>query len=132
MYTVYNAKDVTTTVGGILITGYSGDDMVSGSQNEDSVQPVVGAQGDVVANMSNNHLGKITLSVGVGCPQYAYLLDLAQSHKVVPVWCVNKSVGERFGGQQAMITKYPDTKNGAKADTRVFDFTVFDYALEST
>ncbi len=129
MYTVYDPKDTTVTVGGILITGY-GSDMVTGSKNEDAVSPEVGAQGDVVANISHNDLGKVTLSVNVGCPQYSYLLGLAASHKIVPVWAVNKSIGERFGGQQGMITKYPDAKNGEKAEARQFEFTVFDYTLE--
>lgn len=131
MYKVYDPKDTTVTVGGILITGF-GEDMISGSKKEDTIQPDVGAQGDVVANVSHNDIGKVTLSVGVECPQYAYLLDLAQSHAVVPVWAVNKSINERFGGQQAMLTKFPDVKNGAKAGERQFEFTVFDYVVEST
>ncbi|WOC33055.1 MULTISPECIES: phage structural protein [Caproicibacterium] len=131
MYTVYDPKDSTVTVGGILITGF-GDDMISGEKNEDAIDPEVGAQGDVVANVSNNNLGKVTLSVQVGCPQYAYLLGLAASHEAVPVWAVNKSIKERFGGQQAMLTKFPDVKNASKAEARSFVFTVFDYVVEST
>jgi len=131
VYTVYDPKDTTVTVGGTLITGF-GSDMVSGSKNEDAISPEVGAQGDVVANISHNDLGKVTISVNVGCPQYSYLIGLAASHEIVPVWAVNKSIGERFGGQQGMITKFPDTKNAEKADSRSFEFTIFDYVVEST
>ena len=124
----YNAKDCVITVGGVYITGL-GEDMVSGEKDEDNVNPVVGAQGDVVVNEVNNDLGTITLTVQGTSPQKGYLLELANSKKVVDLWVNNKSIGEKMGGTKAMIKKTPALEQGAELADREFEFTVFDFTI---
>ena len=124
----YNAKDCVITVGGVYITGL-GEDMVTCEKDEDSVSPVVGAQGDVVVNEVNNDLGTITVTVQGTSPQKKYLLDLAKSKKMVSIWVTNKSINEKVGGTKAMIKKTPSLEQGAELADREFEFAVFDYTV---
>lgn len=128
--TKYNAKDCVVTVGGVYITGL-GEDMVAGEKDEDSVSPVVGAQGDVVVNEINNDLGTITLTVQGTSPQKGYLLGLAKSKTMFDIWATNKSIGERMGGTKAMIKKYPELVQGAELEDREFEIQVFDYTVDA-
>lgn len=128
--TSYNAKDCVVTVDGVYITGL-GEDMVSGEKDEDNVSAVVGAQGDVVVNEINNDLGTITLTVQGTSPQKAFLLNLAKSKAIVPIWVNNKSIGERMGGTKAMIKKTPALEQGAELADREFEFQVFDFTVDA-
>jgi len=127
--TSYNAKDCVITVGGVYITGL-GEDMVSGEKDEDNVSAVVGAQGDVVVNEINNDLGTITVTVQGTSPQKKYLLNLAKSKKMVPIWVINKSINEKMGGTKAMVKKTPALEQGAELADREFEFAVFDFVVE--
>lgn len=127
----YNAKDCVITVGGTYITGL-GEDMVSGEKDEDNVNAVVGAQGDVVVNEINNDLGTITLTVQGTSPQKGYLLNLAKKKEMVSIWVNNKSIGEKMGGTKAMIKKTPALEQGAELADREFEFQVFDFTVEAT
>lgn len=126
--TKYNAKDCVITVDGVYITGL-GEDMVSGEKDEDNVSPVVGAQGDVVVNEINNDLGTITVTVQGTSPQKKFLLDLAKSKKIVPIWVNNKSIGEKMGGTKAVVLKTPALEQGAELADREFEFKVFDFTV---
>ncbi len=128
--TQYNAKDCTVMVGGTYITGL-GEDMVSFEKDEDLFEPAVGAQGDVVVNVTNNDLYTLTLAVQATCPQKGYLINLARSRQAFPIWVTNKSIGERFGGTQAMVKTLPELTHGAEAEDREFEIQVFDGVVES-
>lgn len=128
--TRYNAKDCVVTVDGVYITGL-GEDMVSGEKDEDNVSAVVGAQGDVVVNEVNNDLGTITLTVQGTSPQKAFLLNLAKTKAMFPIWVNNKSIGEKMGGTKAMMKKTPSLEQGAELADREFEIQVFDYTVEA-
>lgn len=125
----YNAKDCTVTVSGVYITGL-GEDMVTGAKDEEMFSTSVGAQGDVVVNEINNPLGTITLTVQATSPQKEMLLNLAKSGQTFPIWVINKSIGERFGGNEARFKNYPELVNGAEAEDREFEIQVFDYTVQ--
>lgn len=127
--TKYNAKDCVITVGGVYITGM-GEDMVSGEKDEDNVNPVVGAQGDVVVNEVNNDLGTVKITVQGTCPQLPYLKKLAKTKQMVDIWVNNKTIKEKFGGTKAMVKKTPTLEQGAELADREIEFTVFDYTVE--
>ena len=129
--TQYNAKDCVITVNDVYITGL-GETMVTGEKDEEFFSSVVGAQGDVVINENNNPLGSITLTVQSTSPQKAYLINLAKSGAIFPIWVVNKSIGERMGGNKARIKKYPSMEQGTEAGDREFEIAVFDYDVEAT
>lgn len=131
MATQYNAKDCVITVNDVYITGL-GETMITGEKDEEFFSTTVGAQGDVVINENSNPLGTMTLTVQSTSPQKAYLINLAKSGAMFPIWAVNKSIGERMGGNQARIKKYPSMEQGTEAGDREFEIAVFDYTVEAT
>lgn len=125
----YDPKDCVITVGGVYITGL-GEDMVSCEKDEDNFTTAVGAQGDVVVNRSHNRLGTITVTVQGTSPQKSYLMGLARSGEMFDVWVINKSIGEKCGGTQAMMKKPPTLEQGTELADREFEIQVFDYTVE--
>lgn len=129
--TVYNAKDCVITVDNTYITGL-GEDMVTGSKDEDLFSVSVGAQGDALKSVTNNDLGQITLTVQPTCPQKKFLLSLMKKEEPFPIWVTNKKLGERFGGSYANILTAPEMARSAEASDMEFVFQVFDYVVEAT
>ena len=129
--TRYNAKDCTIQVDGVYITGL-GESMVTGEKNEDLHTSSVGAQGDVVKNVGNNPLGKVTITVQSTSPQRGYLRSLGNRTDEFPIWVNNKTLGERFGGTKASLLTVPSRERSAEAGEMEFVFEVFDYTDEDT
>ena len=127
--TKYNAKDCVVTIDGVYITGM-GEDMVTGEKDEDNASAVVGAQGDVVVNETNNTLGTIKVTVQGTSPQLAYLKKLARTKAIFPIWVTNKALGEKFGGTKAMFKKPAAIEYGAELADRELEIQVFDYTEE--
>lgn len=127
--TKYDAKDTTVMVDNNYITQL-GEDMITGDKDEEFSTPTVGAQGDIVINAINNDLGTITISVQPTCPQRGFLNSLAKRTEPFPIWCANKALGERFGGTQATLKKYPSLDRGAEASDMEYEFQVYDYTVE--
>lgn len=125
---LYNPNDCVVTVGGVYITGM-GEDMVSCEKDEDNFSTSVGAQGDVVVNLSNNQLGTITLTVQGTSPQKDYLIGLARAQTMFDVWVINKSINEKVGGSKAMMKKPPTLEQGTELADREFEIQVFDYTV---
>ncbi len=126
---VYNPNDVSITVNGIFITGL-GEDAVTFEFEEERGEAVVGCQGDVVFNETNNYLATMTITVQASSPQYSMLLDLARKGTIVPVWGVNKSIGERFGGTKARLKNPAAIEYGTEIADREFEFLVADGTVE--
>lgn len=127
--TKYNAKDCVVTVDSVYITGL-GEDMVTGEKDEDNVSAVVGAQGDVVVNETNDTLGTVKLTVQGTSPQLAFLKKLARTKAMFPIWVTNKALKEKFGGTKAMVRKSAAVGYGKELEDREFDIMVFDYTEE--
>lgn len=125
----YNPNDTTLTVDGVFITGM-GEDMIEFEFDEERFETVVGAQGDVVINETNNYLATMTMTIQPSSPQYAMCLDYARKGTVFPVWGVNKSVGERFGGTKARFKNPASVSYGAELEDREFEIQVFDGTVE--
>lgn len=127
--TSYDAKDTTVIVDDIYITGL-GEDMISGEKDEDFSSESVGAQGDVIENVINNPLGTVNITIQPTSPQRKYLDSLAKRKEPFPLWCINKKLDERFGGQKAKLKKYPSIERGAEAGDMEYQFKVYDYTVE--
>lgn len=128
MYT-YNPKDTTITIDGIYLTGL-GEDMVEFEFDEERFETAVGAQGDVVVNETNNKLASMTVTIQASSPQYKMCLQYAKQGKVFPVWGVNKSIGERFGGTKARFKNPPSVAYGSSLEDRELAIQVFDGVVE--
>lgn len=129
MYT-YNPNDTSVTVDGVFITGM-GEDMISFEFDEERFETAVGAQGDVVVNETNNKVASMTMTIQASSPQYQMCLDYARKGTVFPVWGVNKSIGERFGGTKARFKNPPSLSYGTELEDREFEIAVFDGVVES-
>lgn len=127
--TKYNAKDCTVLVGKVYLTGF-GENMIEGSKDEENINVSVGSQGDVCVSDNNNPLGTIKLTLQQTSPQMAYMLNLANSKKVFPIWATNKKLNERMGGSHAQVKKTADVTWGAQAGDKTFELSVFDYVNE--
>lgn len=128
--TRYNAKDCTIIIDNVYITGL-GEDMIAGEKDEDFFSASVGAQGDIIKNEINNTLGQVTVTIQATSPQKAFLMSLAKRQEAFPLWCINKALGERFGGTQANLLTFPELSRGAEAEDMEFVFQVFDYDVTS-
>ena len=126
----YNPNDTTLTIDGVFMTGL-GEDMISFAFQEERFSPLIGAQGDVVLNETNNHLADMSVTVLPSSPQYKMCLDYAKNGNVFPIWGVNKSVGERFGGTKARFKNPAEISYGTEMEARSFEITVFDGVVES-
>lgn len=124
MYT-YNPNDTVLTVDGVFMTGM-GEDMISFEFQEERFSPAVGAQGDVVLNETNNKLADLTFTLQASSPQYKMCLDYARKGTVFPIWGVNKSVGERFGGTKARFKNTAPPNYGTELEDREFEVLVVD------
>ena len=130
LFATYDAKDTVIIIDSTYITGL-GEDMVSAEKDEDFFSTSNGAQGDVVKSMINNTIGTVTVNVQPTSPQKAFLMSLAKRTEPFPLWCVNKKLGERFGGTMANLLNLPEISRGAEAEDMEFTFQVFDLTVES-
>ncbi|BFH10697.1 DUF3277 family protein [Paenibacillus melissococcoides] len=129
--TNYDAMDVTVTVDGTFITGFSEGSMVEGEKDEDNFAASVGAQGDVVVSEVNNPLGTITITLQQTSPSVSFLNQLANAKKMVPVWVIyNGTPKEKFGGSRARVKKPATSSFSNEAEDREFEIQVFDYTVE--
>lgn len=124
--TSYNAKDCVITWNNVFLTGL-GEDMVTGSKDEEMFSTSVGAQGDVIVNEMNNDLGTITVTLQATSPQRSQLIADAKAGVISPLWVNNKVLGTSFGGSHARIKNYPELSLAQEADDIEFEFQVFDY-----
>lgn len=129
MYT-YNPNDTVLTIDGVFITGMGEGDITFNFQ-EERFEPKVGAQGDVVLNETNNKLADLTFPIQASSPQYKMCLDYARKGTVFPIWGVNKSIGERFGGTKARFKNTPEAAYGPELGDREFEILVVDGTHES-
>ncbi len=128
--TRYNAKDCTIMINGVYITGV-GEDMITWAKEESFFEPVVGAQGDIIKSEINNNIHTLTLSIQPTSPQLGYLLSLEGRKDNFPVWCINKELGLRHGGEQGAIQEAPEISQGAEAEDLEFTIMVFDGVTEA-
>lgn len=130
MLTAYNAKDCVIIWDGVYLTGLS-ETMVTGEKNEEFFSDEVGAQGDVCRSETNDPTGTVTITLQTTSPQKGMLLEDAKSGKTAPLWVINKSIGERFGGNLARIKNYPSLEHARDGGEREFEFAVADYDVDA-
>lgn len=128
----YNPKDCVTTINdSIAITGYSSA-MISGSKDNPLVAIEEGAQGDAVANVSASRIGTMTITLQATSPSNAVLMRLAKSREIFKIWAANKPLGERMGGNNAMVENYATVEYGETIGGRVYTIKVADFEEEMT
>ncbi|AIQ61858.1 hypothetical protein PSTEL_00655 [Paenibacillus stellifer] len=122
----YDANDITVTVDGVYLTGFS-EDLVTVAKDEDNISVKVGAQGDVIVNKVNNPLGTITITLQATSPQVPFLDKLARTGQKVPVIVTNNGEPKEIGtATEAIIKKPADREYGAEAGDRSYEFQCLD------
>lgn len=126
MATTYDASNLTVTVGGIYITGFS-ESMAEFEKDEDNYSTKVGAQGDTVRSKVNNPLATLKLTLLATSPQVAYLDSLAKSGTLVPVSVIyNGSPKETITSTSAYIKKPAVRTYGNEVEDREFEVQLLD------
>ena len=128
-FSTYNAKDWSATFDSVALTGF-GEEMITGSKDEEMFSSSVGAQGDSIMNEVNNDLGTISITLQATSPSIPYLRNCAKKGTIAPLWCANKKFGEKgikFGGETARIKNYAEITAASEAEDITFEFQVYDY-----
>lgn len=126
----YNADETSILIDGVNITALA-EDFWSFEKEEAYADNAVGAMGDVCRSEINNPLWNATVTVQKTCPQAAFLRSLAQRKEPFSIWCINKGLGVREGGNQAMVNEAPASELGAIAGDAEFSFIVYDGVRET-
>lgn len=125
---IYNAIDVTLTVGGRVIKGFQDGDMITYSTKENRVQTEVDAQGVASIAVNNGRLGQIVVNLSGNSTNQKYLNDLANKNSQFPV--VLKSKSEKISGNQAFIAKPADGAYGKATPKRTYTIEVLDMQVD--
>lgn len=124
--TTYDPKDLTITVGGVYLTGFS-EDMAEFEPDEDSWTTKVGAQGDVVRSKVNNPLATLTITLLATSPQVSYLDGIAKSGKLVPISVIyNGQPKESITITEAFIKKPATRTYGNEVEDREYEIQCMD------
>lgn len=128
----YNPKDCVVTVNdSIALTGFS-TSIITGTKDNPLVSIVEGAQGDAIANVSASRVGTMTITLQATSPSNAVLTALAKSREIFKLWAANKPLGERMGGNNAMVENFTTVEYGEAAGDRVYTVKVADFDVENT
>lgn len=126
----YDPRDVSVIIDGVYITGF-GEDLVEVEKDEDNYSVTVGAQGDVVRSKSNNPLATTTITLLPSSPQLAFMNNLANSGKLVPVSIIyNGSPKETTTSTEAYVKKPATRTYGAEAENREFEIQMLDVDMQ--
>ncbi|MNL09864.1 hypothetical protein D3C87_1306420 [compost metagenome] len=124
--TTYDPKDLTVTVKGVFLTGFS-ESMAEFEKDEDSWSTKVGAQGDVARSKVNNPLATLTVTLLATSPQVAYLDSIAKSGELVPISVIyNGSPKETITITEAYLKKPATRTYGNEIEDREYEFQCLD------
>lgn len=115
MTKVYNFKDNQVIVDGAIITGYADGDAIQAERNEDKFSQLVGADGGVTYNESNDDTGVITLTLKPTSSSLPLLRALSKSKKLFNVLIQDTKNNVRVTGEDCLIQKWPSFARGAEA-----------------
>lgn len=121
---IYNAANTVITVKGVQITGL-GENMWNFEKAEAYAEDSVGAQGDICRSVINNGIHTATITVQRTSPKFNFLCSLAKETEPFEIWCVNKTLGIKEGGN-ALVSEKHASSLGATAEDVDFTFTVYD------
>ncbi|MBP2002571.1 hypothetical protein J2Z69_003657 [Paenibacillus shirakamiensis] len=124
--TTYDPKDLTVTVKGIYLTGFS-ESMAEFEKDEENWTAKVGAQGDVARSKVNNPLATLKITLLSTSPQVALLDKIATSGELVPISVIfNGSPKETLTITEAYLKK-PATRTYSKEiEDREYEFQCLD------
>ncbi|PNQ81959.1 MULTISPECIES: phage protein [Paenibacillus] len=127
--TTYDPMDLSTSVGGVFLTGFS-EDLVEWEKDEDSNTFKVGAQGDVLVTKVNNPLATLKITLLATSPQVAYMDKLAVTGEVVDVSVIyNGTPKETITSTAGVVKKPAARKYGNEADDREYEIQLTNHEI---
>ena len=120
----YNAKDVTVTIGGRLITGFGEDAMVAIARDNDSFEDKIGVDGNVSVSHSNDKRGNITLTLMDTSADNSYLSGLlngserARTLQTFAVTVLDNKTGDIYECPIAWVKRPADSEKGREVSEK--------------
>lgn len=121
----YDAAATAIVVDGLLVTGYAPDTFVEVEYNENKIERVVGAEGEVTRKRSTDRTGRIALTLTQASDFNSTLLEYAKSDRKDGSGVFSVSVKDDTGrvlhsSPLAWVREVPKFGYGVKAGTRAW------------
>ena len=121
----YNSSQVSISVGGIPITGFGEDTMISIEWDNDTTSDKVGVDGEVSASKNNDLRATVTITLMETSPSNAILTGFYQARQlgtnangVIPFNMEDNISGERVTAAEAWVLRPPVTEKGKEVSER--------------
>ena len=129
----YNSKQVSISMGGITLSGFGDDSMVSIEWDTDLTTDTVGVDGEVTASKTNDYRATATVMLKESSASNAILAGFYESRRlggdaigVVPFAMEDSISGERVIAAEAWVLKAPNTEKGKEASDREWTIRLAD------
>lgn len=128
MLNQYAPKDVVVSFDGINITGFSEDSMVGITRNDDLVNEVVGAQGDLQLTVNHNNTGEVSFTLLQNSPSNLNFEDYFMTEQgdnfatISSITVAVPSVGLTIKCHNAYMKSVPDFEFGSDNNDREWTF----------
>lgn len=129
----YNSKQVSISLGGVALTGFGDDSMVSIEWDTDITTDAVGVDGFVTASKTNDNRATATVMLKESSPSNAVLatflatrLEGDDAIGVVPFAMEDTISGELVVAAEAWVLKPPNTEKGREASDREWTIRLAD------
>lgn len=133
MLSTYDPKDLTISVNGSILSGFS-DDVVTVERAEDQVADTVGADGEVMRTLTNDRRGNIQISLLQTSASNLVLSALANADEqtggsVFPVLIQDNRGNDIHAAAEAWIQKQPQAIYNKSNSPRVWTIRCADLRM---
>jgi len=116
----YDPKQIALVLGGVLVTGYGENSIVSHARNSDSFTKRIGADGKVTRTRSADRSGRITITLQQSSTTNLVLSALLKADELgeggtVPYLMKDNNGTTVFSSGTAWITRLPDDERANEA-----------------
>ena len=129
----YNTGQVSLSLGGVPLSGFGEDAMVSIEWDSDITTDKVGVDGEVTASKTNDRRATATITLMESSPSNAVLTGFFLARKaggdaigVVPFFMEDGISGETVIGPEAWVLKAPSVEKGKEAGEREWSIRIAD------
>jgi len=121
----YDPEEYMLVFAGRTITGLADGTPITAGKDANRWETHVGAQGEVSRSRNRNPLGHITVTLKRTSPDFAFLIQKANSDDVATVHLVDRNTSEvTVGGSEAWVEKLPDLSAVAGDSVPDIEFTI--------
>lgn len=130
----YDPAKILFSFGGSLITGFGPDTFITVERNEDGFTLTVGAAGEAVRTKSNNHSGKVTVTLLASSQSNDFLSAIAVADElagtgVAPLFGKEFNGTTTFAACNAWVQKIPNIERAKEEGTVQWVFECADLEM---